>query len=186
MKPGEADILHVSFTRLSALLRVRGQWTDAGRSAHSLAVDWQAWGNKGGLCWRATRDGLRHAPAVLQNHPTPVTGQDLYREANLNLRFPCGSPPLHALFSFGRAIAPYRGQKRGESPQSIEIGFCPLPHLPGPEKTRSSRAEFSREGFGVGFEVGVRTPDSHALVTRGNQSRKSDCREAECLFEIND
>src|SRR6266852_5678429 len=60
---GEASMLQVGFAPLSALLRVRGQWTDAGRSAHSLSVDWQAWGTKGGLCWRATRDGLRHVPA---------------------------------------------------------------------------------------------------------------------------
>jgi hypothetical protein len=63
VKLGKASMLQVSLTRLSALPRVRGQWTDAGRSAHSLSVDWQAWGTKGGLCWRATRDGLRHVPA---------------------------------------------------------------------------------------------------------------------------
>src|SRR5258708_2384813 len=63
VKLGEASMLQVSFARLSALLRVRGQWSDAGRSARSLSVDWQAWGTKGGLCWRATRDGLRHVPA---------------------------------------------------------------------------------------------------------------------------
>jgi hypothetical protein len=60
----------------SALLRFRGQWTDL-LSAHSLSVDWQAWGTKGGLCWRATRDGLRHVPAgppkscALENPLTP-------------------------------------------------------------------------------------------------------------------
>src|SRR5467141_1061000 len=56
-------MLQVGSTRFSALPRVRGERTDTNRSAHSLSVDWQAWGTKGGLCWRATRDGLRHVPA---------------------------------------------------------------------------------------------------------------------------
>jgi hypothetical protein len=110
---------------------------------------------------------------VLQIHPTPGTSQDLHREANLNMRLTGGFPPVHALFSSVRATAAYRRQKLGKSSQSIEMGFCPVPHLPGPEKTRSSpRAEFSR-GFGVGFEVGVRTPDSHALSNTWESVQKS-------------
>ena len=128
---------------------------------------------------------------VLQNHPTPGTNQELHREGHLNPRFTGGLPPLHAFFSSGRAVAAYRRTKRWKSPQSIEIGFCPVPHLPGPEKTRSSpRAEFSREEFlglplrlvfGLGFAHLIPTHQ----VTRGNQSRKSDCGKAECFFEIN-
>ena len=57
----------------SALPRFRGQWTDAGRSAHSLSVDWQVWGTKRGLCWRATRDGLRHVPA---GPPKSLSGEN--------------------------------------------------------------------------------------------------------------
>src|SRR5258708_27172614 len=63
VKLGLANMLQVGFTGLLALAPIRGQWTDAGRSALGLAMDWQAWGTKGGLCWRATRDGLRHVPA---------------------------------------------------------------------------------------------------------------------------
>ncbi|SRR6266403_1737605 len=56
----------------SALLRVRGQRThsecsvavcNARRSAPRFSVDWQASGTQRGLCWQATRDGLRHGPA---------------------------------------------------------------------------------------------------------------------------
>jgi hypothetical protein len=63
VKLGLANIPKLSTTRFTALTRFRGQRTDADRSAHGLSVDWQAWGTKGGLCWRATRDGLRHVPA---------------------------------------------------------------------------------------------------------------------------
>src|SRR6266478_6306909 len=63
VKLGLANMLQVGSTRFSALTRIRGQWTNASRSAHGFSVDWQAWGTKGGLCWRATRDGLRHVPA---------------------------------------------------------------------------------------------------------------------------
>jgi hypothetical protein len=57
MKLGLANMLQVGSTPFSALTRIRGQWTDASQSARSLSVDWQAWGTKGGLCWRATRGG---------------------------------------------------------------------------------------------------------------------------------
>jgi hypothetical protein len=63
VKLGPTSMLQVGPTGLSALPCVQGERADAGRSAHSLSVDWQAWGTKGGLCWRATRDGLRHVPA---------------------------------------------------------------------------------------------------------------------------
>jgi len=115
---------------------------------------------------------------VLQNHPTPGTNQELHRGANLNLRFPYGSPPLHALFSSGRAMTAYRRKNAGNRPNQSKLGFCPVPHLPGPEKTRSSpRAEFSREGFSglplglvLGLGCGQLIPTHQ--VTRGNQSRK--------------
>ena len=63
VKLGPANMLQVGPTRFSALPRIPGERADAGRSAHSLSMDRQAWGTKGGLCWRATRDGLRHVPA---------------------------------------------------------------------------------------------------------------------------
>jgi integrase len=71
------SLLQVGVARLSALIRVQGQWTDAGRSAHSLSVDWQARGTKGGLCWRATRDGLRHvfAPKMQKTRAVPINAE---------------------------------------------------------------------------------------------------------------
>src|SRR5258708_7511699 len=63
VKLGLATMLRVGVASLLALTRIRGHWTDAGRSALGLSVDWQVWGTKGGLCWRATRDGLPHGPA---------------------------------------------------------------------------------------------------------------------------
>jgi hypothetical protein len=39
-----------------------GSVTHASRSVPALAVDWQARGRQRGLCWRATRDSVRHVP----------------------------------------------------------------------------------------------------------------------------
>src|SRR6266404_4175174 len=129
VKLGLANMLQVGSTRFSALIRIRGQWTDAGRSAHSFSVDWQAWGTKGGLCWRASRDGLRHVPAgppkscAPENPLTPLP-RDTHKQ-------------------------------RGKPHLQIEIHSSGVPHLPRPEKTRSSpRADFSREEF-LGLPLGL-------------------------------
>jgi hypothetical protein len=154
-----ANIPKASTTRFPALTRFLGQWTDAGRSAHSLSVDRQAWGTKGGLCWRATRDGLRHVPAGPPKPPDTGTNRDLNREVHLNIRFPGGSPLLHASFSIISPVPAYRQRKHGKSTLKTKFAFCRVPHLPGPEKTRSSpRAVFPREvlmGLPLGLVLGL-------------------------------
>jgi len=66
----------------SALLRWRGQRTHsernvaickARRSAPRFSVDWQASGIQCGLCWQATRDGLRQVPA---GPPKSLSGEN--------------------------------------------------------------------------------------------------------------
>jgi len=160
VKLGLANMLQVGSTRFSALTRNRGQWTDADQSAHGFSVDWQAWGTKSGLCWRATRDGLRHVPAgppksgAHENSLTPLTRDT--RKPRLS-----GIEPRSPSSTCLRAS---RRKQRGKPHLQIEIHFPGVPHLPGPKKTRlSPRAEFSREEFLGCFWVEVRTPDSHAL-----------------------
>ena len=72
MKLATANTLQFIVISISALPCLRGPWADldrirsfcnAPRSAHGVCVDWQAWGIQCGLCWQATRDGLRHVPA---------------------------------------------------------------------------------------------------------------------------
>src|SRR5258705_5163346 len=78
-KLGLTNIPRVSTNSFSALPCVRGERADAHRSAHSLYVDWQAWGTQSGPCWRATPDGVRHVPAgppksgVPKNLVTPLS-----------------------------------------------------------------------------------------------------------------
>jgi hypothetical protein len=88
MKLGLTNIPQVSTNSFSALPCVRGERADAGRSAHGLSVDWQAWGTQSGPCWRAPRDGVRHVPAgppkssVPKNPVTPLS-RDTHKQ-----RFP--------------------------------------------------------------------------------------------------
>jgi hypothetical protein len=135
----------------SALLRIRGQWTDAGQSAHSLSVDWQAWGTKGGLCWRATRDGLRHVPAGPPKSTSGETPQHSLLETHAN----CGYPRIETRSPSSTCLRAFRRKQRGKPHLQIEIHFSGVPHLPGPEKTRCSpRAASSREGF-LGLPLGL-------------------------------
>ncbi len=61
------------FRRPGADLERIGGFCNAYRFAHGVSVDWQAWGTKSGLCWRATRDGLRHVPA---GPPKSLSGEN--------------------------------------------------------------------------------------------------------------
>jgi len=73
VKLATANTLQFIASVLSALLRLRGcaahpaedtsSVSNAPRCASSLSADWQASGIHCGLCWQATRDGLRHMPA---------------------------------------------------------------------------------------------------------------------------
>ena len=42
---------------------------DARRCAPGPSMDWQAWSTKCELCWRATRDDVRHVPAAPPKSP---------------------------------------------------------------------------------------------------------------------
>ena len=181
MKLGLANMLQVGSTRFSALPRVRGERTDTNRSAHSLSVDWQAWGTKGGLCWRATRDGLRHVPAgppKSRGHEnlSSLDPRDLRKQ-----RFPA----RRATIPVGYVSQSIQAKTARETAPSNRNPLSRRAPSAGAGKNAlfSSRRIFARGevlgvavGVGFGFGVGVRTADSHALVTRGNQSINSDCQ----------
>ncbi len=168
VKLGWANMLQVGFALLSALARVRGQWTDAGRSAHSLSVDWQAWGTKGGLCWRATRDGVRHVPAGPPKSPN--TG-------NQPRFVPRGAsqPPVPRRFpARTRIVFDQQPRTSISTKKTREINskndICVLSRAPSagaginalfPSRSFSARGALG-VAVGVGFGVWVRTTDSHA------------------------
>jgi hypothetical protein len=165
VKLGPTNMLQVGPTGLSALPCVQGERADAGRSAHSLSVDWQAWGTKGGLCWRATRDGLRHVPAGppksrSRKNPSKPDARDARKQ-----RFPAHRATISVEYR-------YKGIQRKATRETA------LPnrnsHLRrAPSAGAGENALFPSRGFsargalgvsvGVGSGVGVRATDSHAL-----------------------
>jgi hypothetical protein len=165
VKLGLANMLQVGPTRFSALIRIRGRWTDADRSAHSLCVDWQAWGTKGGLCWRATRDGLRQVPAGPPKSYAPENQSTSDSRDPRKQRFPAhrATIPVEYLSqsiqtNTARETAlPNRNPLLRRAP-SAGAGINAL----FPSRSFSARGAL-RVAVGVGFGVGVRTPDSHAL-----------------------
>src|SRR6266852_8102548 len=168
VKLGEANMLQVGFAHLPALLRVRGQWTDAARSAHSLSVDWQAWGTKGGLCWRATRDGLRHVPAGPPKSPNTGNQPKFLSRGT-------SQPPVYRRFpAHTRIVFLWQGPNSISTNRTPEIASINRNWIlsGAPSAGAGKNALFSSRGIvargvfgvavGVGFGVGVRTPDSHA------------------------
>jgi hypothetical protein len=148
----------------SALFRLRGQWTDAGRSAIGLFVDWQVWGTKGGLCWRATRDGLRHVPAgppksTSGENPSALTFGDT-RQLRLSAH--------RATISVECVSQSTQTKTARETALSNRNSFLRR----APSAGAGKNEPFSSRGFvargvlggavGVGFGVGVRKSDSHA------------------------
>ena len=155
--------------------------SDLHESAHGLSVDRQAWGTKRGLCWRATRDGLRHVPA---GPPESRYTKDSSRIGLRDARRPAGKPRYSArtatiflryvsqagpLLTSPR-IAPIAQKSVSDSAPSAGAGKnAPF----------SSRGFFARGvlglqlGFGVGWGFAQQIPTHQ--VTRGNQSRNSDC-----------
>jgi hypothetical protein len=114
---------------------------------------------------------------VLQNRALGKIPQNQLPEMPANR----GSPRVQPRSPSSTCLRASERKQRGKPHFQIEIHFCGVPHLPGPEKTRSSpRAKLQREEFlglplglvlGLGF---VQLIPTHQ-VTRGNQSRNSDC-----------
>ena len=169
MKLGPTNMLQVGPTRFSASPRVRGQWTDAGRSAHGLSMDRQAWGTKGGLCWRATRDGLRHVPAG------PPISLNTGNQPKFLLRGASQLPVPRRFPARTRIVFDQQPHTSASTKKTREINskkeICVLSRAQsagaGTNALFPSRS-FTARGvlgvaFGVGFGVGVRKSDSHAL-----------------------
>jgi hypothetical protein len=169
VKLGPTNMLHVGTTCLLALPCIQGERADAGRSAHSLSVDWQAWGTKGGLCWRATRDGLRHVPAG------PPKSPDTGKKPRFEPRG-ASQPPVPRRFpARTRIVFNQQSRTSVSTKKTREINskneICVLSRAPSAgagKNALSPSRSFSARGalgvaVGVGFGVGVRTADSHAL-----------------------
>ena len=165
VKPGPTSMLQVGPTGISALPCVQGERADAGRSAHSLSVDWQAWGATGGLCWRATRDGLRHVPAgppksPAHENPSSPDPRDLRKQ-----RFPARRATI-SVADLSQSIQANTARETAPSNRNPLSGRAPSAGA-GKNALFPSRS-FSARGVlgvavGVGFGVGVRATDSHAL-----------------------
>jgi hypothetical protein len=165
VKLGPTNMLHVGTTCLSALPCVQGEWADAGRSAHSLSVDWQAWGTKGGLCWRATRDGLRHVPAGPPKSRSRKSPSQLAPRDARKSRFPARRDTISAEYA-SQGIRAKTARETALPNRNSLLRRAPSAGA-GKNALFPSRS-FSARGVlgvavGVGFGVGVRTTDSHAL-----------------------
>jgi len=161
VKLGLANMLHVGPARLSALPCIQGERADAGHSSHSLSVDWQAWGTQSGPCWRAPRDGVRHVPVGppklrSRKNPSKPDARDARKP-----RFPARTATISVEhLSQGiwakttrETALPNRNPLLRRAPSA---GAGKNAHFP-------SRSFSARGALGVGFGVGVRPTDSHAL-----------------------
>ena len=175
MKLGPTNMLQVGPTRFSALPRVRGERADAGRSAYSLSMDWQAWGTKGGLCWRATRDGLRHVPAgpaksCTYKNPSSPDPKDLRKQ-----RFPARRATISVEY-VSKSIQAKTARETAPSNRNPLSGRAPSAGA-GKNALFPSRSFSARGALGVavrvGFGVGVRTADSHGPSNTWESVQKS-------------
>ena len=154
VKLGPTNMLQVGTTRLSALPCFQGERADADRSAHSLSVDWQAWGTKGGLCWRATRDGLRHVPArppksrTCEN-PSSPDPRDLRKQ-----RFPARRATI-STEHLSHGIRAKTARETAPSNRNSLFAACPI--CRGGKK-RAPRAVFPRDTVAGKFEKGPASP----------------------------
>lgn len=184
MNLATANSLQFIASSITALPRFRGQWADpdrmggvcnARRSAPGLSVDWQAWGTKGGLCWRATRDGLRHVPAgppkscASKNQLTPLPRDTRKlrlsaRRATISVEYL--SQGIQA--KTARQTAPSNRNPLSRRAPSAGAGKNAL----FPSRRISARGALG-VAVGVGFGVGVCTPDSHALSNTWESVQKT-------------
>jgi hypothetical protein len=165
VKLGLTNMPQVSTNSFSALPCVRGERADADRSAHSFSVDWQAWGTQSGPCWRAPRDGVRHVPAgppkscVTENQSklVPRDGRKLRlsaRRATISVDY--ASQSIRTKTSRETALL----NRKSLSPRAPSAGAGKNALFPS--RSFSARGALG-VAVGVGFGVGVRTTDSHAL-----------------------
>ena len=177
MKLGQTKAVQFIASGISALPRVRGQRMDgthAVRSGHSLSVDWQAWGTKGGLCWRATRDGLRHVPAG------PPKPPDTGNQPRFESRGASQHPVPRRFPARTRIVFDHQPRTSISTKKTREINSknetCVLSGAPsagaGENALFPSRSFSARGALGVGFGVGVRMPDSHALSNTWESGQK--------------
>ncbi len=201
MNLATAKALQFIARSFSALLRLRGQRThserdvavcNARRPAPRFSVDWQASGIQCGLCWQATRDSLRHVPAGPPKsphveNPSGIASRGTRQPAG-NRRFPARRATISVEYVsqsiqtkttretalLNRNSLLHRAPSAGAGKNALPGGVGSL--------------FVSKVGFGTvrrAAQCGVdRDPDSHALVTRGNQSINSDCQIARGLSKV--
>ena len=162
-------------TGLSALPCVRGERADADRSAHSLSVDWQAWGTKGGLCWRATRDGLRHVPVGPPKSCVTENPSKLLPRHTRKPRFPARTATISVEY-LSQGIRTRTARETALPNRNSLLRRAPSAGT-GKNALFPSRSFIARGvlgvAVGVGFGVGVLTPDSHALSNTWESVHKS-------------
>ena len=171
MNLATAKALQFIARSFSALLRWRGQRTHsernvaickARRSAPRFSVDWQASGIQCGLCWQATRDGLRQVPAgppksLSGENPSTLASKDTRqlrlsaRRATISVEYM--SQSIQAKTTRETALL-NRNSLLHRAP-SAGAGKNALP-LTRACSSRGERAGGVGLGVGVGFEVGVR------------------------------
>jgi hypothetical protein len=142
---------------------VQGERADAGRSAHSLSVDWQAWGTKGGLCRRATRDGVRHVPAGLPKSPARENPSSPDPRELRKPRFPARTATI-SVEHLSQGIWAKTARETALPNRNSHLRRAPSAGA-GENAVFPSRGFSARGALGVavGVGFGVRATDSHAL-----------------------
>lgn len=183
-----ANKLQFIASSISALPRFRGQWVDpdriggvcnARRSAHGPSVDWQVWGTKRGLCWRATRDGLRHVPAGPPKSPSGENPSTLASRDTRQLRFSARRATISVEY-VSQSIQTKTTRETALLNRNSLLRRAPSAGA-GKNALFSSRGLFARGVLGVG----VRAPDSHALSNTWESVQKTGLLRSGVFFEIN-
>jgi len=150
-------------------------------------VDWQAWGTKGGLCWRATRDGLRHVPAGPPKSHAPENPITPAPRDTRKPRFPARTATISVAYvsqsiqaKTSRETAPSNRNSHSRRAPSAGAGKNAL----FPSRSFSARGALG-VAVGVGFGVGVHATDSHAPSNTWESVQKSGLQRSGVSFEIN-
>ena len=164
----------------------KGGVAAARRSHAGPPVDWQAWGTKSGLCWRAPRDCERHVPVgppkSLCSSNSPQIGLATACQPAVYRRFPALGATIFPWY-VSRAISPIRPLQIAPMSRRSVFG-CALSAGAGKNAGFSSRRFFARGVLGLQLGCGVGLGFAQLIpthqVTRGNQSRKLDSTGTEC------